>query len=169
MFSSLLGYRHAQSDRQCGHYAVKNMSENARKPGYASIAAGDTLSRFRPLRGATPPHRGRLITARRGPMSRGSVHGSVPSFHPRMSEPASTAAGVVVLGESSGLLHLCGLKPDASADTAPLLALGCACYATLSRGMCIGVDSREKAAAGRAAARETERCDESGSAEGVGS
>ncbi len=37
-----------------------------------------------------PPHRGRLITARRGPVSRGSVHGSVPSFHPRMSEPAST-------------------------------------------------------------------------------
>ncbi len=32
-----------------------------------------------------PPHRGRLITARRGPVSRGSVHGSAPSFHPRMS------------------------------------------------------------------------------------
>jgi len=39
-----------------------------------------------------PPHRGRLITARRGPVFRGSVHGSVPSFHPRMSEPARTGA-----------------------------------------------------------------------------
>jgi len=37
-----------------------------------------------------PPHRGRLITARRGPVSWGSVHGSAPSFQPRMSSPAST-------------------------------------------------------------------------------
>jgi len=32
-----------------------------------------------------PPHRGRLITARRDPVSRGFVHGSVPSFQTRMS------------------------------------------------------------------------------------
>ncbi len=32
-----------------------------------------------------PPHRGRPITARGGPVSRGSVHGSAPSCQPRMS------------------------------------------------------------------------------------
>ncbi len=32
-----------------------------------------------------PPHRGRLSTARRGPVSQGSVHGSAPRFQPRMS------------------------------------------------------------------------------------
>ncbi len=44
MFSPLSGYLHAQLGRQCGHYAVKNTSENTRKPAYATIAAGDTLS-----------------------------------------------------------------------------------------------------------------------------
>ncbi len=48
MFSPLPGYLHAQSGRHWGHYAVKNTSENTRKLVYATIAAGDTLSRFRP-------------------------------------------------------------------------------------------------------------------------
>ncbi len=37
-----------------------------------------------------PSHRGSLITARRGPIFRGCVHGAVYNFQGRMSEPAST-------------------------------------------------------------------------------
>ena len=40
---------------------------------------------IRSLRDATTTHRGRLITARRGRVSWGGIHGSVPSCQPRMS------------------------------------------------------------------------------------
>ena len=54
MFSPLSGYLHAQLGRQCAHYAVKNTSENMRKPAYATIAAGDTLSSSEPSGVADP-------------------------------------------------------------------------------------------------------------------